>query len=532
MERRQYLATLTSTVAGIALAGCSGEGNSDGVDNSTENSDSIDNNTGNGDGSTSTSQLNVEGYFTASEQGDGSVLQAQVSAKNPKDQSITANFSATITPATGRGIVSDSVEKTIPSGEQEEFLIDIVEWSSMTWEQLTSIYFRSFQFQISVDESPVPEVCPNADMVEPNSEGCEYSYGVFETYVEVEYSGNWQGSFGTESGQRSASRRSASFGAPEGFDTSYVNIDGDANIVSANAQKQDDSNDELTIRIINKNGVYAEQSTSADYGVAQVTANIATDSPIREREESDESSTPSTSPEEFIEFLINTIYNDPDNRYQNVDQVSSQLYGVIHPERAQNDLAPRELESLESIADDSVNFELINTEIIEDKGNRVSMKVVYTKSDNRIERIYDLQLGPERTNWYVWDVKSSGSTSPAEIASRASATFDYSPDFGEEGDSRLYKERIVITLQTSGELDSSNVEIEFEGGENCSSSDLKYGDEWHDGADPRDTVRYIDAGDWVKMGATNTSCSLTGGTVTVIWNSGNESVIIDEYQVP
>lgn len=527
MERRRYLATVSSTVGGVVLAGCSSDsdGQGDGGESNTED----------GGGSTSienpASQLNVEGFFTATEQGEGSAYQAQVSATNPTDQSITADFSATILPSTGRDIVSDSVEKTIPSGEQEEFRIDIVDWSSMSWEQVTGIYFRSFQFQISVNGNHIPEVCPNADLVEPNSEGCEYSYGIFETYVEVEYDGNWQGSFGTEGGQRTVSRNSASFGAPEGNDTSYVTVDDDANIVSANAQKRDNSNGELTIRVIHRDGVYAEESTSAEYGVAQVTANIATDSPIREREES-ESSTPSMSPEEFIEFLVNTIYNDPEDRFQNIDQVSNQLYAVIHPERRQNGIAPRELESLESIADGGVNFELSDAEIIEDKGDRVSLRVTYTKSGDSIERIYTLQMGPERNAWYVWEVRSTGETSGSDIASESSIEFDYYPDFGEEGDGRVYKERIIIELRTSGELDSRNIEVKFEGGENCGSSDIRYSGEWGDGADPRETVRNINAGDFTRMGSTNTSCSLSGGTVQVIWSSDGKTVIIDEYRVP
>jgi hypothetical protein len=528
MERRRYLAAITSTVSGFSLAGCS----SDSDESGNTNSDDGGTSTRDGDGATPDSQLNVEGFFTASEQGNSSVLQAQVGAENPTDSSITATFAATISPAAGRDISSDSVEKTIPSGEQETFRLDIVDWSSMAWEQLTSIYFRSFQFQIAVNGTPVGEVCPDADLVEPNSTGCEYTYGVFETYVEVEYDGNWQGAFGAGTTQRTVSRSSAAFGAPEGFDTSYVNVNDDADIVSANAQKQDASSGELTIRIVHRDGVYAEQSTSAEYGVAQVAANVTTDSPIRERTGPDGSATPSASPEEFIDFLVNTIYDDPDNRFQNADQVSNQLYGVIHPDRRQNDLAPRELESLESIADDNVNIELVNSEIIDDNGDQVSMRVAYTKAGDRIERIYDLQLGPERDAWYVWDVKSSGNTSASETASQASILFDYFPEFGEEGDSRLYKERILIELQTPAELDSNNVEIQFEGGENCSSSDIRYGSEWRDGADPRDTVRYIDAGDFTRMGSTTTSCSLTGGTLQVLWRADGETVVIDEYQVP
>lgn len=306
-------------------------------------------------------------------------------------------------------MVSDSVEKTIPSGEQAEFRTDIVEVASMDWEQLSSIYFRSFQFQISVNGDPIPEVCPNADMVEPNSNGCEYSYGIFETYVEVEYSGNWQGSFGTESGQRTVSRGSASFGAPEGFETSYVNVDDDASIVSANAQKQDNSSEELTIRIIDRDSVYAEQSTSAGYGVGQVSANIATSSPIREREaggSGGEAATPSATPQEFIELLVNFVYNDPEGRYQDTDQAAGQLVALTHPDRRDEVVPGRELPSPETLVDDSVTFELVESQVVEEKSSdSVVLRAVYTRSGERTERFYELRIGPEN-EWYIWAVKT------------------------------------------------------------------------------------------------------------------------------
>jgi hypothetical protein len=401
MQRRKYISTIVGTVSGLGLAGCSTDrdasGNGgEGITDDEGNSTPIEN---------PASQLNIEGFLTATED-DGSAYQAQVSAENPLDQSITADFSATISPATGEDMVSDSVEKTIPSGEQEEFRIDIVEWSSMGWEQLTSIYFRSFQFQISVNGNPVPEVCANADMVEPNAEGCEYTYGIYETFVEVEYDGNWQGSFGTESGQRTVSRNSASFGAPEGFDTSYVNVDDGANIVSANAQKQDNSNEELTIRIIHKDGVYAEQSTSAGYGVGQVSANIATGSPIRERDPvgSGDSATPSMTPEEFVEFLVNTVYDDPEGRYQNADHAAQQLGALIHPDRRSEVIPGRGLPSPEAMADDDVTFELVESPVVEAKSaNSVVVRVVYTQSGETIGRFYELRIGPE-DEWYIWDV--------------------------------------------------------------------------------------------------------------------------------
>jgi hypothetical protein len=186
-----------------------------------------------------------------------------------------------------------------------------------------------------------------------------------------------------------------------------VNVDDDASIVSANAQKQDRSNEELTIRIIDKDGVYAEQSTSAGYGVAQVSANIATSSPLRERDERGTgggAATPSTTPEEFIELLVTVVYNDPEGRYQDADQAAGQLAALVHPDRRDEVVSDRDLPSPEAMADDSVTFELVESEVAEQSGsNSVLVRTVYTRSGERTERFYELRIGPEN-EWYIWDV--------------------------------------------------------------------------------------------------------------------------------
>ena len=51
-------------------------------------------------------------------------------------------------------------------------------------------------------------------------------------------------------------------------------MDKDAHIISANAQKQDSSSDNLTIQILKDGKVVKEASTNAEYGVAQVSASV------------------------------------------------------------------------------------------------------------------------------------------------------------------------------------------------------------------------------------------------------------------
>lgn len=77
--------------------------------------------------------------------------------------------------------------------------------------------------------------------------------------VRVQYDGEWSGSIAADGSSRSV----------DGSGEETFEIDGDPTSISANAQKQDDSREELTIQILQDGEVVAEQSTTAEYGVAQ-----------------------------------------------------------------------------------------------------------------------------------------------------------------------------------------------------------------------------------------------------------------------
>lgn len=78
--------------------------------------------------------------------------------------------------------------------------------------------------------------------------------------VRIQYGGEWTGTIGTGGSQRSV----------DGEGDESFEIDGEPSIISTNAQKQDDSSDELTVQILNGDEVVKEASTTAEYGVAQV----------------------------------------------------------------------------------------------------------------------------------------------------------------------------------------------------------------------------------------------------------------------
>lgn len=82
--------------------------------------------------------------------------------------------------------------------------------------------------------------------------------------VRIDYDGEWAGAVGTEQSTRSV----------DGSGSEDIEIEGDPGVVSANAQKQDDSDDELIIQILQDGEVIAEESTTAEYGVASVSESF------------------------------------------------------------------------------------------------------------------------------------------------------------------------------------------------------------------------------------------------------------------
>lgn len=90
----------------------------------------------------------------------------------------------------------------------------------------------------------------------------ETSYSGYQ--VKVIYDGSWSGAAGGTD----------SINSYDGTGDETIDL-GDVpyGIVSANAQKQDGSSDKLTIQILKDGKVVKEGSTSAAYGVAQVTSS-------------------------------------------------------------------------------------------------------------------------------------------------------------------------------------------------------------------------------------------------------------------
>lgn len=271
MNRRKYLATISTTVSGLALAGCS-----------TNSGSSGDGGGGSPTASptpTSTpsaaSKLSVGGFVTAS----GTTAQAEIKATNPTNQSVTADFSAKAVMEEDRGVItSETVEKTIPAGESKRFRVDLFsldEYEASEFRKFVGYNFIGFTLSVLVNGEVQAKSCPDTKITNPTKNGCKYPFGLNQTRVEIEYEGgSWKGALSTGGSSKTISRSSIPFGAPEGYSTSYIGVSYDASIISVNAQKQSDNSKTLTIRIVHKGKVVAEKSTSAAYGVVQVSETL------------------------------------------------------------------------------------------------------------------------------------------------------------------------------------------------------------------------------------------------------------------
>lgn len=89
-----------------------------------------------------------------------------------------------------------------------------------------------------------------------------------EFAVRIGYAGDWQGAVSVTGGGSSQTE------SISGSGTEVVEITGDVDIISANAQKQDDSSQELTVQILQDGQVIAEADTASGYGVAQVSESV------------------------------------------------------------------------------------------------------------------------------------------------------------------------------------------------------------------------------------------------------------------
>lgn len=244
MNRRRYLALSGMGLA--LLAGCtSGDTEPADEETSTEDPEETTASTNepspeeSADGSSEQDsayqvRISYDGEWTGSIAGDGS--------SRSVDGSGTETFDVDGDPF----IVSANGQKQDDSSG--ELTVEILQDGDVIARETTSAEYGLAQV---TSEDDISEQGGNSEETDSGS-----------TYeVRIEYSGEWRGSVAAGGSSRSI----------EGSGSETVGIDGSPDILSANAQKNDDSSQELTIQIIEDGSVVEETSTTSEYGVAQVT---------------------------------------------------------------------------------------------------------------------------------------------------------------------------------------------------------------------------------------------------------------------
>jgi hypothetical protein len=79
--------------------------------------------------------------------------------------------------------------------------------------------------------------------------------------IRIQYSGEWSGAVSAVSGSRTI----------QGTGTETIDISGNPDVISANAQKQTANRETLTIQVLQDGEIVRESQTNAEYGIASVT---------------------------------------------------------------------------------------------------------------------------------------------------------------------------------------------------------------------------------------------------------------------
>lgn len=239
MNRRKYLAISGGMVA---LAGCSGETDNEQSGEEPEEEEPEEESEPEDTGEAVFEITGIVNDVTF-EEGDEVSIGGTIENTGDSDgeQTVKLIFE-------GEVVVED--ETSLSSGEETRWggIWDYSEFNPGTWEYVLETEDDEETAEITIEE--------------PQEESSDSGY-----QVRVRYNGEWSGSISGDGSSRSV----------DGSGTETFDVDGDPFIVSANAQKQDDSSNELVIEILEDGEVIASKRTSAGYGVAQVTSEDGID---------------------------------------------------------------------------------------------------------------------------------------------------------------------------------------------------------------------------------------------------------------
>ena len=287
------------------------------------------------------------------------------------------------------GTYTNELTVTVPAGETTTKDLLIVNRSSISEVANTELNDGYFELEYFLDGESVL----NQDIGNQPSQHISFR---------ILYNGAWQGAVGGEESIRNI----------QADGNAHLAVDNDSFIVSGNAQKNDDSGQEIIVQIIVNGDVTAEAATTAAFGVAQVSTE-SSESPIDnprvpyEPEEvhlggevtgedttGETGATEAPNKEEAISVIEQyfTAYNERD---------TDRLNELSHPDSLEQEFTEEELEELGEF---TVILESIETVSIDEEEQIAVFRLSYTfeteQGDDSYENLWELRV--YQGEWRIW----------------------------------------------------------------------------------------------------------------------------------
>lgn len=262
MDRRQFLLGTTGLLA--TLAGCTGgDSTEEEPTEGTPDSDTTTEKSGAGTTTESETETTIQSDSETETSTAEAAYTVRVSFDGEWKGSISAGGSSKSIEGTGSEnftvtgdpfVVAANAQKQ--SDGDGELTVQILQDGEVVGEESTTASYGVAQ----VTSESGSDISGDSDSTTAGGEDSGASSTEDTFAFKVLYDGEWQGSISAGGSSKSI----------EGTGTKTVSIDGSPDIISGNAQKQDDSSAKLTVQILNNGEVVKETSTTAEYGVAQV----------------------------------------------------------------------------------------------------------------------------------------------------------------------------------------------------------------------------------------------------------------------
>lgn len=268
MDRRSVLG-LVSTALGVGLAGCNGEQEESRFEGAPGGASGDVGDVDGGGQRPAHEVLRIDGWVGYVD--DSGTWRIRARVRNTADHAVSAEFVGEVRLQDGSRLVSERASRTVDGNGRRLLTLDLAEEGDLSYGERTGLVFEGFELRVLVDGQPEPGICASTDLTEPAERGCTYR-APNATFVTVEYAGDWEGSLKVDEDSVAIDR--AEDGAPDGYATSYLDVDDDAEFVTVNLGKADGGDGELTVAVHHDGEVVATDSATAPDESAFVSATF------------------------------------------------------------------------------------------------------------------------------------------------------------------------------------------------------------------------------------------------------------------